>query len=40
MALGYRKSDAESAVLRVLSEFKPDTVAQMITHCLPLLSPS
>ncbi len=39
MALGYRKSDAESAVLRVLSECKPDTLAQMITRCLPLLSP-
>ena len=40
MALGYRKSDAESAVLRVLSECKPDTIEQMIMRCLPLLSPS
>jgi Holliday junction DNA helicase RuvA len=38
MALGYGKSDAESAVLRVFSENKTDTLAQIITHCLPLLS--
>jgi Holliday junction DNA helicase RuvA len=39
MALGYRKADAESAVLRVLLESKPHTLEQMITRCLPLLSP-
>jgi len=39
MALGYRKADAESAVLRVLSQYPLDTIEQTITRCLPLLSP-
>ena len=38
VALGYRKPDAESAVLRVLSLSNPDTVEHTIMQCLPLLS--
>ena len=40
VALGYRRAEAESAVLHISATTNIDSVGQMITLCLPLLSPS
>ena len=38
VALGYRRAESEAAVLRISAQSNIESVGQMITQCLPVLS--
>jgi Holliday junction DNA helicase RuvA len=40
VALGYRRAESEAAVLRISAQYDIDSVGQMLTQCLPILSSS